>query len=229
MNKRLTEKDLLLSKTISYEYTDEEIMKARYDEFAFDDLFMEPKSISIRKFMARRFFPPSGHTYEDLHQMSDIGFWLAVRDYKPGKMSFNNFAKEVIKRVLITFIVTVLRKKHNHLNNSSSLDDVIYNHTDSDSKRTLYEKIEDKKRNKNDALSLVIGKENNKEIFQIMKKHLSSLEYNCSILRNIEGLEYTEIARLTRTSIKTVDNALQRVKIKLKKKEVFKEIMNSYH
>lgn len=160
---------------------------------------------------ARTYFLLGGDK-EDLIQEGMIGMYKAIRDYRPDKLSsFRAFAELCITRQIITAIKTATRQKHIPLNSYVSLNKPIY---DEDSDRTLLDIITGTKIT--DPEELIISQEEFDHIEEKMGELLSSLELRV-LMYYLEGKSYQEIAEDLGRHVKSIDNALQRVKRKLEK------------
>ncbi|MHB1683795.1 MAG: RNA polymerase sporulation sigma factor SigH [Bacilli bacterium] len=153
-----------------------------------------------------------GADREDIVQEGMIGLFKAIRDFRDDKLaSFKAFAELCITRQIITAIKTATRQKHVPLNSYISLDKPIY---DEDSDRTLMDVIGGAK--VTDPEELIINREEFSDIEYKMSELLSELERNVLMLY-LDGRSYQEIAGDLRRHVKSIDNALQRVKRKLEK------------
>lgn len=138
--------------------------------------------------------------------------YKAIRDFRSDKLSsFRAFAELCITRQIITAIKTATRQKHIPLNSYVSLNKPIY---DEDSDRTLLDVITGNK--VTDPEELIISREEFTEIETKMGELLSSLEWKV-LMYYLEGKSYQEIAEDLGRHVKSIDNALQRVKRKLEK------------
>lgn len=153
-----------------------------------------------------------GADKEDIIQEGMIGLYKATRDFKYEKLaSFRAFAELCVTRQIITAIKTATRQKHIPLNSYVSLNKPIY---DEESDRTLLDVIGTHKMT--DPEDLLISREEFSDIEGKMAKVLSPLEWR--VLNSyLEGRSYLEIAADLRRHVKSIDNALQRVKRKLEK------------
>lgn len=153
-----------------------------------------------------------GADREDIIQEGMIGLYKAVRDYRTEKQtSFKAFAELCITRQIITAIKTATRQKHRPLNSYISLNKPVY---DEESDRTLIDVITSTKvLNPED---IVIDKENFDLIEGKMGEILSDLELKV-LSAYLDGKSYQEISDELKRRVKSVDNALQRVKAKLEK------------
>ncbi|MFZ7121403.1 MAG: RNA polymerase sporulation sigma factor SigH [Eubacteriaceae bacterium] len=165
-----------------------------------------------RKFVrikARSYFL-IGADKEDIIQEGMIGLFKGIRDYKFDKdTSFKAFAELCIQRQIITAIKTATRQKHNPLNTYISLDKPVY---DEDSERTLLDLIANTKTAEPEAI--IIGQEDLGYIEKKILEMLSDLEWKV-LMSYVNGNSYHEIADELDKHVKTIDNALQRVKRKL--------------
>ncbi len=153
-----------------------------------------------------------GADREDIIQEGMIGLYKAIRDFKGNKLSsFRAFAELCITRQIITAIKTATRQKHIPLNSYVSLNKPIY---DDDSDRTLLDILSGTKIT--DPEELMINREEYNDIEFKMGEILSDLEWRVLMLY-LEGKSYQEIAAELSRHVKSIDNALQRVKRKLER------------
>ena len=153
-----------------------------------------------------------GADKEDIVQEGMIGLFKAIRDYKEDKLtSFKAFAELCITRQIITAIKTATRQKHIPLNSYVSLDKPIY---DEESDRTLMDVITGVK--VMDPEELIINQEEFDYIELKMGELLSDLERKVLSLY-LDGQSYQEISEELNRHVKSIDNALQRVKRKLER------------
>lgn len=150
-----------------------------------------------------------GADHEDIVQEGMIGLYKAIRDYKADKQtSFRAFAELCVKRQIITAIKTATRQKHVPLNSYVSLNKPLY---DEESDRTLMDVIEGRVTNPED---LFISQEEVNHIHEQIDVLLSDLEKQV-LEAFMDGKSYQEIAVMLDRHVKSIDNALQRVKRKL--------------
>lgn len=153
-----------------------------------------------------------GADREDIVQEGMIGLYKSIRDYRDDKLtSFKAFAELCITRQIITAIKTATRQKHIPLNSYVSLDKPIY---DEDSDRTLLDVICGSR--VSDPEELLINQEEFDDIEVKMGEILSDLERKVLMLY-LDGRSYQEIAVDLKRHVKSIDNALQRVKRKLER------------
>ena len=153
-----------------------------------------------------------GADHEDIVQEGMIGLFKAIRDYQAERLSsFRAFAELCITRQIITAIKTATRQKHVPLNSYVSLNKPIY---DEESDRTLMDVIvEGRAQNPEE---LIIDRENLVSLRDQVDQVLSSLEQDV-LNAYLDGKSYQEIADKLGRHVKSIDNALQRVKRKLEK------------
>ena len=160
-----------------------------------------------------------GADREDIIQEGMIGLYKAIRDYDRDKLaSFKAFAELCITRQIITAIKTATRQKHIPLNSYVSLNKPIY---DEESDRTLLDVLSGARITNPEAL--VIGREELGTIEDKIGEILSDLEWEV-LMAYIEGKSYQEIAIELDRHVKSIDNALQRVKRKLERYLELREV-----
>ena len=153
-----------------------------------------------------------GADREDIVQEGMIGLYKAIRDFKNDKLSsFRAFAELCITRQIITAIKTATRQKHIPLNSYISLNKPIY---DEESDRTLLDILTAAKIT--DPEELIISKEELCSIECKIGEILSDLELEV-LMSYLQGKSYQEIAVDLDRHVKSIDNALQRVKRKLER------------
>lgn len=192
--------------------TDEEIVAICQEEnnhHATDYIVQRYKNFVRSK--ARSYFL-MGADKEDIIQEGMIGLYKATRDFEPGhQLNFKGFAEICITRQIISAIKGASRQKHIPLNSYISLNKPAYD----DSERTLIEVLETEKNL--DPQEVVINREQYALIKEVMEAVLSPLEWE--VLRGyMDAKSYQEMAEEHHRSVKSIDNALQRVK---KKMEVY--------
>lgn len=153
-----------------------------------------------------------GAEREDIIQEGLIGLYKAIKSYQADKQnSFKSFASICIERQLITAIKTSNRQKHMPLNSYVSLNKDAYENDDSGSHADLMGIL-----NANiveDPLDMITKKEYYQLVENTIDKSLSSFEkkvLNCYI----QGESYSEIAQRLEAPVKSIDNAIQRIRKK---------------
>lgn len=153
-----------------------------------------------------------GADREDIIQEGMIGLYKAIRDFREDKLSsFRAFAELCITRQIITAIKTATRQKHIPLNSYVSLNKPIF---DEESDRTLMDVISEE--SISDPEEMIINREEFSGIEAKMGEILSGLEWEVLSLY-LQGKSYQEISEELNRHVKSIDNALQRVKRKLEK------------
>ena len=162
-----------------------------------------------------------GADKEDIVQEGMIGLYKAIRDFKGDKLSsFRAFAELCITRQIITAIKTATRQKHIPLNSYVSLDKPIY---DEESERTLMDIIISPVTD--DPERIIINQEDYSRLENKMGEVLSELELQV-LSRYLAGQSYYEISGELNRHVKSIDNALQRVKRKLERHLEITEMSN---
>ncbi|WP_430789309.1 RNA polymerase sporulation sigma factor SigH [Virgibacillus flavescens] len=150
-----------------------------------------------------------GADKEDIVQEGMIGLFKAIRDFDSDKLSsFKAFAELCITRQIITAVKTSTRQKHIPLNSYVSLDKPVY---DEESDRTLLDIIAGSR--SIDPQELLISREKYSDMESKLSELLSELEKK-SLNLYLDGRSYQEISVELKRHVKSIDNALQRVKRK---------------
>ena len=193
------------------ESTDEEIVEfARAgDEIALEHLLIRYKNFTRVK--ARSYFLV-GADKEDIVQEGMIGLYKAIRDFQAERQSsFRAFAELCITRQIITAIKSATRQKHIPLNSYVSLNRPV-SHEDGDQDRVLVDVLST--HTAADPVELVISSEEVRSMQSSFSEILSDLEAHVLNLY-LEGKSYQEIAAGLKRHVKSIDNALQRIKRKV--------------
>lgn len=193
------------------EYPDEQIVEMSHNGDSAAEEFLLDKYKNFVRSKARSYFLV-GADHEDIVQEGMIGLYKAIRDYRPDKLSsFRAFAELCVTRQIITAIKTATRQKHIPLNNYVSLNKPLY---DEESDRTLLDVIIEGRTS--DPEEMIINMENIGNIRARISEVLSGLEQEV-LNAYLDGRSYQEIAESLGRHVKSIDNALQRVKRKLEK------------
>ncbi len=153
-----------------------------------------------------------GAEKEDIVQEALIGLYKAIKNFMPEKQnSFKTFANLCIERQLITAIKTSNRQKHIPLNSSVSLNNTAYNDNE---EATLIEFLNNN--TVEDPLDTITKKEYYKLVGTKMGETLSDFEKQV-LNRFAKGESYVTIAEKLDTPVKSVDNAIQRIRKKANK------------
>ena len=149
-----------------------------------------------------------GAEKEDIMQEGMIGLFKAIKNYNINmESSFKSFANMCIERQLITAIKTSNRQKHMPLNTSLSLNTSYDNQEEHD----LLDKFNDN--TVEDPLETITKKEYYKQVERAIDNNLSKFEKQV-LNRYINGESYIQIAEKLETPVKSVDNAIQRIRKK---------------
>lgn len=190
--------------------SDEELL-ARYMDGDAEvvDFLMDKYKYLVRLQAGNMFLLGADH--EDLLQEGMIGLFKAIRDYDPGRdASFATFARLCISRQIFTAIEASNRHKHAPLNSYLSLSE-----EESEQGREAKERLA-KMTAVESPETLVIDKENMEQLEERLRTELSSFELQVLDLYYI-GMSTKEIAAILGRTEKATDNALQRLKNKLRK------------
>lgn len=159
-----------------------------------------------------------GAEREDIMQEGLIGLYKAIRNYNDDKQnSFKSFANLCIERQLITAIKSSNRQKHMPLNSYLSLNMSAYDEEDDDT--SIYEVFD--ANIVEDPLDTITKMEYYKSVESVIDKSLSSFEKQV-LTELINGNSYVAIAEKLNSPVKSVDNAIQRIR-----KKTIKNMMNS--
>lgn len=151
-----------------------------------------------------------GAEREDIIQEGMIGLYKAIRDFNVEKQnSFKTFANICIERQLITAIKSSNRQKHMPLNSYLSLNTSAYNNDDDGTELLETFEVDTIE----DPLETIMKKEYFEEIQNAMHKSLSKFEENV-LERYMQGDSYECIAKKLDTQVKSIDNAIQRIRKK---------------
>lgn len=185
--------------------TDEQLIeKLRDGDQAIMDYLMEKYKNLVRK-EANAMYLLGGDT-DDLIQEGMIGLFKAVRDYKiESEASFYTFAKLCVSRQMYSAIEASKRKKHSPLNSYVSL------YEKNEDKVALIETMEPV--TETNPEEILISQEYVSRLEEKLEESLSPLE-NKVLYLHMLGTDYKTIANLLDKSVKTIDNALQRIKAK---------------
>ncbi|MDN7229304.1 RNA polymerase sporulation sigma factor SigH [Planococcus liqunii] len=199
------------------EMTDEELVSLVHSGNTEALDFLITKFRHFVRMKARSYFL-IGADKEDIIQEGMIGLYKAIRDFKSDKLSsFRAFAELCIIRQIITAIKTATRQKHIPLNSYVSLDKPIY---DEESDRTLMDVLTGN--GADDPEEMMINNEEFLYMEAKMGEVLSDLEREVLALY-LDGQSYQEISEKLERHVKSIDNALQRVKRKLERHLQFDE------
>jgi RNA polymerase sporulation-specific sigma factor len=190
---------------------DELVLRARAgDDTALEHLLLRYKNFARVK--ARSYFL-IGADKEDIVQEGMIGLYKAIRDFRPDKQSsFRAFAELCIQRQIITAIKTATRQKHIPLNSYVSLTRPMPQDDGAEPDRVLVDVLTQS--TNSDPVELVISREELDSMQTSFREILSDLEAHVLHLY-LEGKSYQDIAVSLKRRVKSIDNALQRIKRKV--------------
>lgn len=182
--------------------SDEELIsRLRDGETIIEDYLMEKYKGLVRQ-KARAMFLIGGDT-DDLIQEGMIGLFKAVRDFQPGReATFATFARMCIDRQIYSAIQNSNRQKHLPLNSYVSLNQ-------EDESSPIWElSVENPE-------EIIIDQETTRDLQQKISDYLSPME-NKVLDMYLKGEGYVEIGRILGKSPKSIDNALQRIRAKIR-------------
>ena len=197
------------------QFTDEElIVRLRDGEKQITDYIMEKYKNLVRSKAGSMYI--LGADRDDLIQEGMIGLFKAIRDYDSGRdASFFTFADLCVSRQMYTAVQAAGRQKHAPLNTYISLYGA-GERTEGEEWELMDSLISQAEKNPED---LLIDKENLELLEKVIERELSSFEKQVLDLY-LTGMKYTQIAKVLGRDEKSTDNALQRIKGKLKKQVV---------
>ena len=195
------------------QYSDEElIVRLRDGEEPITDYIMD-KYKNLVKSKAKSMYI-LGADSEDLIQEGMIGLFKAIRDYDSGRdASFFTFADLCVSRQMYTAVQASRRQKHIPLNNYISLYGNVSEGRDGEEEPLVNVLASGSGLNPEE---LVIDKENVDRLEMLIERELSSFEKQVLDLY-LTGMRYQQIAKVLGRDDKSTDNALQRIKTKLRK------------
>lgn len=156
-----------------------------------------------------------GAEKEDIVQEGLIGLYKAIKDYKGDKQSsFKSFANLCIERQLITAIKSSNRQKHMPLNSYLSLNMNAYENDDGSNDTQVMDVLETNVIE--DPLDTITKKEYMLNVENIIDTSLSDFEKKV-LNRYVQGESYVKIAEKLDAPVKSVDNAIQRIRRKTAK------------
>lgn len=165
--------------------------------------------INLIRYHASKYYAP-GVGADDLIQEGRLGLYNSVKDYKIEHPSpFKSFADLCVQRQIITAVKAATRQKHSPLNRYVSVDKPVF---EDESERNMYDYIE----NKNQPTPEVIleDKEMVYEILIKLKDRLSPFEADV-LEGQLQRMSYQDIADSLGKKVKSIDNAMQRIRVKL--------------
>lgn len=194
--------------------SDEELIKLakNEDKLALESLierYKETVNMKVSKYYI------NGAEKEDLIQEGLIGLFKAVKSYSDEKdNSFKSFANMCIERQLITAIKGSNRQKHLPLNSYVSLNNSNYENEEGEIESPLIDILDIN--TIEDPLDTITKNEYIEDVEKTINKSLSSFEKQV-LNKYIEGQSYVQIAESLNSPVKSIDNAIQRIRKKTAK------------
>ena len=156
-----------------------------------------------------------GAEKEDILQEGMIGLFKAIKDFKEEKQkSFKSFANICIERQLITAIKSSNRQKHMPLNSYLSLNMTAFENEDGNNDTQIVDVLENTVIE--DPLDTITKKEYFSSVENVIDSSLSDFEKKV-LNRYVQGESYVKIAERLDAPVKSVDNAIQRIRKKTAK------------
>lgn len=195
------------------QYSDEELLiRLRDGEEAVTDYIMNQYKNLVRKKAKSMYI--LGADSDDLIQEGMIGLFKAVRDYDSGRdASFATFADLCVSRQMYTAVQASRRQKHIPLNTYISLNGSVSGEQEGEEEELINRLAVQFGQSPEEV---VIDKENVDQLEKTIEKELSSFEKQVLDLY-LTGMGYQQIAKVLGRDDKSTENALQRLKNKLKK------------
>ena len=205
----MQEKDVFFTTDKYHDLSDEQIIEKikQGDEEALVYILNKYKELVNMK-VSKYFIV--GAERDDTVQEGMIGLFKAIKSFDPDKQnSFKSFANICIERQLITAIKSSNRQKHMPLNSYLSLNTAAY-----DNEEDSVELIETfNNKTVEDPLETIMKQEYLNEVEDAVNKHLSKFEKQV-LDRFLRGESYVKIAKNLDSPVKSVDNAIQRIRKK---------------
>lgn len=197
----------------NYEYNDEQLLQLirESSDVAKDLIFEKYKyiiDVELKKYTAAA--KKLNIEYNDLYQEALVGFTDALNSYRNDKdTKLSSFITLCVDRRLNVFFIKAGRLKNLIMNNTISLDNNYKDYS-----MTLKEILSDN--SDNDPLENIVKEEKYNELIDLINASLTTSEYQVYALM-VSGFKYTEIAEILGKSTKQIDNAMQRIRKKIKK------------
>ena len=207
----MTNGNVFFSKEVYEDMTDEELIKRikAEDKPALDFLINRYKEVVNMK-VSKYYL--NGAEKEDIIQEGLIGLYKAIKGFNPDKQnSFKTFANLCIERQVITAIKGSNRQKHMPLNSYLSLNNSNYENEDGEDEGQLIEILD--ANTIEDPLDTVTKNEYYKKIEKTIDESLSDFEKKV-LSKFIDGQSYIQIAQSLNSPVKSIDNAIQRIRKK---------------
>lgn len=191
--------------------TDEQLVRMSQEGSETAEELLIEKYRSLAKGKAKIYYI-AGADREDVVQEGMIGLFKAIRSYDPDRdAAFRTYADMCINNQIITAIKRANRLKHQPLNESLSLSNMIAD-ADGDSETTMGDVLRDKRENDPQELMLM------REVIDCLNAQDSGIfsKFEQKVWNEkLKGHSYTEISKNLQKSPKSIDNALQRIRKKV--------------
>lgn len=211
----MTKSNVFYSKGIEYDkMTDEQLINLikKEDETALNNLierYKDAVNIRVTKYYI------SGAEKEDLVQEGLIGLYKSIKNFDTDKQnSFKTFANLCIERQIITAIKGSTRQKHMPLNSYISLNTSTFENEDGVEENKLIDVLNTK--TVEDPLDTITKNEYIEDVEKAIDKSLSDFEKKV-LSKYVQGQSYIQIADSLNSPVKSVDNAIQRIRKKTAK------------
>lgn len=211
----MTNNNVFFYKEIGYDkMTDEELINLakKEDEKALNTIIMrytDTVNMKVSKYYI------NGAEREDIVQEGLIGLFKAIKNFEGEKQSsFKSFANMCIERQIITAIKGSNRQKHLPLNNYISLNNPTFEDEEATDKSQLIDVLDSN--TVEDPLETITKTEYFKDVEKSINDNLSDFEKRV-LNKYVEGQSYIEIAESLNSPVKSVDNAIQRIRKKTAK------------
>ena len=211
----MTNNNVFFYKEIGYDkMTDEELINLakKEDEKALNTIIMrytDTVNMKVSKYYI------NGAEREDIVQEGLIGLFKAIKNFEGKKQSsFKSFANMCIERQIITAIKGSNRQKHLPLNNYISLNNPTFEDEETTDKSQLIDVLDSN--TVEDPLETITKTEYFKDVEKSINDNLSDFEKRV-LNKYVEGQSYIEIAESLNSPVKSVDNAIQRIRKKTAK------------
>jgi len=153
-----------------------------------------------------------GADSEDVIQEGMIGLFKAIRSYEPEKgLAFSSFAGYCVMAQITDAVRKASRQKHRPLNESLSLQAAAVQNSDSELKWQDLLASQDQQ----DPEQRLENLEKQQALQEFIQRQLSSFERQI-VLLYLQSLSYQQIAGFLDCPLKSVDNALGRVRRKMR-------------
>ncbi|MEQ8169202.1 MAG: sigma-70 family RNA polymerase sigma factor [Candidatus Eremiobacterota bacterium] len=208
MARRFIDKDLMKKFADKDEIDVVSLAKSGDDEAT---LYLFRKYYPVIRSIASNYFF-MGSDREDVFQEGMFGFYKAIRDFNHEKsIAFSQFARLCVSRQIMATAKKASGPKHKPLNFYVSLDKYVYD--ENDGNKTMFDVVSDNRVFEPDKE--VIYYELSQDLKKVIREKLSSFERNVVAL-HLESESYEHIAQVLRCEVKSVDNALQRARKKIR-------------